>query len=171
MTRPISAALLAIAGLAFVLGGACSTETSNSDAGATGGHAGGTGGSTGAGGSPGCASAVLNGSCSTDNTTCSSGCTDACSFCNVLRCSGGHWVQQESVPAPCFDCGPTLRCRTGMQACYKTTGGAATNPPSYACADLPQQCLATPTCACVAPPPAMCEESGTGQLTITFAAP
>jgi hypothetical protein len=192
MMRPISAGIFAVncigLGLVFVLGGACSSESSTSqDAGGTGGHSAGTGGSSGAGGvvvtgtggavvtgtggSGVCAAAVVNGACSAENTTCNQGCSDACSFCNSLRCSGGHWVQQEAFPAPCFDCGPTLRCRIGQQDCIKTEGGAVGSPPSYVCSALPDQCLATPTCACVAPPPALCAESGTGQLTITNQVP
>jgi len=35
-----------------------------------------------------------------------------------LRCTGGRWQSQEVAPAPCFACGPTLRCQTNAQYCH-----------------------------------------------------
>ena len=188
-----------IAGAGLALGGACSNAPASSDAGGTGtggksngsggvglgtggSSGGGTGGSpgaggtgaggtTGAGGSSACSTATANTLCNVEGTKCSVGCTDACSFCNLLSCTGGHWVQLESVPAPCFNCGPSLRCRIGVQLCSETLGGAVGNPPQYVCSALPDRCQSTPTCACVAPPPSTCAESGTGQLTVTTYAP
>jgi len=81
--------------------------------------------------------------------TCGGNCTDVCQFCNLLRCTGGHWQMLESAPAPCFSCGDG-KCQTMQQYCKTVEGGAAGNPPSHTCLAIPTACLSTRTCACLA---------------------
>ncbi|HET6148196.1 MAG TPA: hypothetical protein VFH68_11750 [Polyangia bacterium] len=122
----------------------------------------GTGGSDGGGGDAhgdahndasdggaGCATAVAQGACGPEGAVCNSGCTDVCQLCNHLRCTGGHWQPEEVAPAPCFACGPTLRCQINAQYCHVQEGGAITNPPVYQCRVTPATCLPTPTCPCL----------------------
>jgi len=125
-----------------------------------------------------CASAVALGPCGTEGAICGGNCSDACQFCNLLRCSGGRWQAQEAAPAPCFACGPSLRCQINQQYCYSITGGAVGNPPSYQCRAVPMACLPTPTCKCLRDQGAngnLCEDAagdaGAGQITVTLQAP
>ena len=99
------------------------------------------------------------------------GCTDACSFCNILTCTAGTWARKESFPAPCFTCGD-LRCQNGQQYCETSLPGMA-GAATYACKATPSACLPTPTCACLAPSTTggTCQELGSAQLRVTFAAP
>jgi hypothetical protein len=127
-------------------------------------------------GGAGCATAVAQGSCSVDGTVCSSGCTDVCQFCNLLRCTSGHWQPEEVAPAPCFACGPTLRCQTNAQYCHVQEGGAITNPPVYQCRATPATCLPTPTCTCLRNQglaESVCSEgdAGAGQVTTRLQVP
>ena len=145
--------------------------TGSGGLGGTTGDGGGTGGG-GTGGNSACASATANATCTTEGASCGS-CTDICQFCNVLHCLGGHWQNVESAPAPCFSCGPSGRCQTRVQYCSATIGGALGATPSYHCAALPTACTATPTCACLQSQsiPGSCAQAGTGELTVTLAAP
>jgi hypothetical protein len=45
-------------------------------------------------------SAAANTPCSNDGQTCSN-CQDPCQFCNILRCTGGHWTPEEVFPTDC----------------------------------------------------------------------
>jgi len=119
-------------------------------AGGAGGHAGagGLGGGGGAGGASSCALATSGAACTSEGMTCGGPCTDICKFCNLLRCTGGHWQALEAEPAPCFSCGDG-KCQTLKQYCHTTQGGAAGSPPRPVCMDIPEECLSTRTCACL----------------------
>jgi hypothetical protein len=101
----------------------------------------GSGGNCGVDGSAGSAGAIGDGGdvcpaypfdaigthCSTEGMTCSEGCTDACSFCNVIRCQGGTWQKLEVFPDPsCRDggleagatCTSDQECGSGLKCCY-----------------------------------------------------
>lgn len=124
----------------------------------------------------GCPTAVAQGACPSEGTVCTNGCTDACQFCNGLRCTQGRWQPFETAPAPCFACGPSLHCQTNAQFCRVQVGGAVTNPPSYQCRTTPAACLPTPSCICLrnqAAAETICAEgdAGAGQLTTTLLAP
>lgn len=43
-------------------------------------------------------------SCSMEGSSCSSGCEEQCSFCNIVTCEGGTWMNMEVFPAPCLSC-------------------------------------------------------------------
>jgi hypothetical protein len=123
-----------------------------------------------------CSSAVAQGVCTSEGAVCSSGCTDVCQFCNLLRCVSGRWQPQEVAPAPCFACGPTLRCQTNAQFCRVQMGGAVGIPPSYQCRATPDACRPTPSCQCLrnqGVAETLCAEgdAGTGQITTTLLAP
>ena len=129
-------------------------------------------------GGPVCAGAVAQGACTSEGTVCSNGCTDVCQFCNLLRCTGGHWQTEEAAPAPCFACGPSLRCQTNAQYCYSVAGGAVTRPPSYECRTTPATCLPVPSCTCLRNQnlaTTVCTDStgdaGSGQITTTELVP
>ena len=158
-------------------GGGGASGTAGTGGGGIGGGGGttGTGGRGGAGGSNStCASATAGATCTSEGTTCGGGnCTDACQFCNLLRCVSGHWQNMEAAPAPCFSCGPSLRCQTYAQYCDATIGGAVGSTGSYRCTALPAACTTTRTCACLQSQgvPGSCVQSGAGELTVTLAAP
>src|SRR5436190_246331 len=124
--------------------------------------------STGTGGGTVCATATMNGACGTDGQVCSS-CTNPCQFCNLLRCTNGHWERQEAAPAPCFACGASLSCQTRVEYCQKTTGGAVGAAPHYSCLAYPSRCQGTPTCACLGA--ALCSDDNAGAVTVTIQAP
>ena len=144
-------------------------------AGAGGGVAGTGGGGGAGGGNQACVSATLNGTCSTEGMTCGGeSCTNACQFCNILRCTTGHWQRVESFPAPCFACGTgTLRCQANAEYCYSIMGGALGTQPSYTCLAVPAACRPTPTCTCLQGEhiPGSCTQAGAGELLISLAAP
>jgi hypothetical protein len=158
-------------------GGGASGETGASGGGGGGGGRDGGGGGGGRGGQAGntaCSSAVAAGSCTSEGTTCSSGCTDVCQFCQLLRCQGGRWTPLEVAPAPCFPCGPSLRCQINGDYCYAVMGGPIGAEPSYRCRPMPNTCLPAPTCACLkeqlGATSATCQQAGAGELTVTFQA-
>lgn len=115
-----------------------------------GGHGGAsTGDMGGAGGGSSCAIAASGAACTAEGATCGGPCTDVCQFCNLLRCTGGHWQSMEAAPAPCFSCGDG-KCQTMSQYCRTTEGGAAGAVPTHACVNIPTECLSMRTCACLA---------------------
>jgi hypothetical protein len=111
--------------------------------------------------------------CTNEGAFCSSGCTNACSFCTAFRCTGGQWMRMEAHPAPCFSCGPELRCRMHSQFCLTVVGGPAGSTPTYSCGEVPGSCPLAPTCACLdaVGQAGTCAEPTPGQVTITLAAP
>lgn len=155
-------------GGAGVDGGAGGAGGASIDGGAGGaGGAGVDGGGGADGGNAACASAVANGTCTTEGTVCGT-CPDACNFCNILRCSAGHWLAQEAAPAPCFDCaGGPRRCQINAEYCRITMGPFTT---SAECAAVPAACRPTPTCACLSAQP-NCTQADAGALTVTIPAP
>jgi len=126
--------------------------------GAGGGAGGGTAGAGGAGGSS-CATATSGATCTSEGMTCGGPCTDICQFCNLLRCTSGHWQAMEAAPAPCFMCGDS-KCQTMTQYCKTTEGGVAGSSPSHACVAIPAACQTTRTCACLS------QNSVTGMCTM-----
>jgi hypothetical protein len=143
-------------------------------AGTTGGG-GNAGGGGGAGGNSACATAAENAACTTEGATCGSCGTDVCQFCNLLRCVTGHWQRMESAPAPCFSCGPNLRCQGYAQYCDVITGGALGASSTYRCTALPAACKTTPTCACLQTQNVAgsgnCTMGAQGEVTVTLLAP
>ena len=81
----------------------------------------------------------------------------------------------ESAPAPCFSCGPNLRCQGYAQYCDVTTGGAVGAGSTYRCAALPTACKTTPTCACLQGQSVAgsgnCTMGAQGAVTVTLLAP
>lgn len=159
-------------------GGTAGQGQQGGAAGATGGRGGAQGGQGGGqGGQSGnvCAAAVEQGACTGEGTLCSFGCTDACHFCNMLRCQGGHWIRQEAAPAPCFACGPTLLCQKNAQYCHQMTGGPVGSTTSYQCRATPTSCLPAPTCACLKTAAVtgadLCTQAAAGELTVMVPLP
>lgn len=130
-------------------------------------------GAGGAGGNSTCDSAVTNAPCSTENAICGGGCTDICQFCQLLVCTGGTWKPRESAPAPCFSCGPDVRCQIHKSYCRTTSGGPIGNPTSYGCVDLPAACVSAPSCACLGTEHIMgsCTQAADGSLTASLQYP
>jgi hypothetical protein len=149
-------------------GGSDGRGGTTGNAGRGGGGMAGTG-SSGTSGNP-CASATPGDSCSDEGRSCGS-CNDACNFCNLTMCIGGRWTRVEVAPAPCFECGASLRCQISAQYCIAELPGVPTGVTSYSCASLPDSCRPTPTCACLQIGGGTCQSSGSGQLTVTLAPP
>ena len=145
------------------------------DHGGAGGGAGNGGASGGGGGNSTCATATENAACTVEGATCGGPCTDVCQFCNLLRCMSGRWQRMESAPAPCFTCGPDLRCQGFAQYCAVTSGGAVGAGSSYRCTALPAACTTTPTCACLQAQGVAgsgnCTMAAQGAVTVTLLAP
>lgn len=153
-------------GLAGASGaGAASDGGAGHPQGGKGGQGGvGTAGS-GGGESP-CATASAGQTCNGEGLTCGT-CPSACQNCALLRCSQGHWQMQEAFAAPCFSCGPTLRCQKTATYCH-VVGGT----PTYSCTPTPASCLPTPTCACLKGfAGGTCEDKTGGDITITLGSP
>lgn len=149
-------------------GGGRAGTTGNAGRGGGGGGTAGSG-SAGTSGNP-CLGAVVGNTCSDEGRSCGN-CIDACNFCNLTVCNGGRWSRVEVAPAPCFECGASLRCAINEQYCVATLPGVPTGVTSYSCATVPDTCAKPPTCACVQIGGGACQMSGTGQLTVTLAAP
>jgi len=97
-----------------------------------------------------CAGAMIDTPCAPEGAVCGGPCTDECSFCNLLRCSGGVWNRVEVFPTPCFQCGPDAQCVTNEQHCVRSFSDVGGVPDSYMCADNPDACMADDaTCACL----------------------
>ena len=165
-------------------GTAAAGSTGQGGTGGTAGNHGGAGGGAGnggvsrgggGGGNSTCATATENAACTVEGATCGGPCTDVCQFCNLLRCMSGRWQRMESAPAPCFTCGPDLRCQGFAQYCDVTTGGALGAGSSYRCTALPAACTTTPTCACLQTQGVTgsgnCTMAGQGAVTVTLLAP
>jgi hypothetical protein len=160
-------------------GGAAGAGGGVAGRGGSGGGGGGVAGRGGSGGAGGgnqaCASAVLDGTCTTEGQLCGGeSCTNACQFCNILRCTSSRWQRMESFPAPCFACGPAgLRCQTNAEYCSAFIGGVPGSQPSYACVMVPAACRPTPTCTCLQGQsiPGSCTQAGAGEILISLAAP
>lgn len=155
--------------------GGSGTGGTGAVAGTSGGGTGGGGlggGGGGAGGGSTCATATDGATCTSEGATCGGPCTDICQYCNLLRCTSGHWQAIESAPAPCFVCGDG-KCQTMMQYCNTTEGGPVGNPPSHGCVDIPAACLSTRTCACLSQNSVtgMCTMGSNGELMTLLQAP
>ncbi|MBX3276095.1 MAG: hypothetical protein KF729_37935 [Sandaracinaceae bacterium] len=97
-----------------------------------------------------CAGATLDEPCTAEGAYCGGPCTDPCSFCNIITCSGGTWTRLEVFPAPCFDCGDARRCVTGEQHCVRQYSDIGGEPDTFDCADNPMSCRgADATCPCL----------------------
>lgn len=118
-----------------------------------------------------CATAEVDMACAVEGAFCGGPCTDPCSFCNLLSCSGGVWNRVEVFPTPCFDCGDAARCVTGEQYCvhsYSDVGGV---PDSFECRDNPTDCRgAMATCACLGGSLVFdeCVEPNAGEVEIRY---
>jgi len=162
----------------------CGDGTSSDDAGVTGmdagaavdaGGGGADAGDTDAGdtdaGSADCAGATVDEACSDEGAVCGGPCTDECSFCNLLRCSGGVWNRVEVFPTPCFQCGPDAQCVTAEQHCVRSFSDVGGVPDDYQCDDNPAACMADDaTCACLGDELAFddCLEPNPGEVEIQY---
>ncbi len=156
--------------------GGTATAGSAGHGGAGGGAgSGGASGGGGGGGNSTCATATEDAACTVDGVTCGGPCTDVCQFCSLLHCTSGRWQRTESAPAPCFTCGPDLRCQGFAQYCNVTSGGAVGAGSSYRCTALPAACTTTPTCACLQTQgfaaSGNCTMGAQGAVTVTLLAP
>lgn len=149
-------------------GGGAAGTSSGGTAGQGAGGAGGGGGATGSS----CDLATNGAPCSQEGQTCGGPCPDACQFCHLTRCSGGHWQDAEAFPAPCFSCGDKT-CQAQSQYCQTTSGGPVGVPISYACKGLPTACQSARTCACLAQQnvAGSCTMTDQGELTTMVANP
>lgn len=158
-------------------GGGSGTGGSGGGSGTGGGGGGGGSGGGGAGGNPACASAVPTQPCNVEGTACGSeNCSNDCQFCNLAVCANGVWQRVEVAPLPCFSCGSAgQQCHSYAQYCVVASGGTPPGSSSINCTAVPPACLPTPTCACLQSQGVVtggtCAQSGTGQLTVTFALP
>lgn len=96
-----------------------------------------------------CSAATEGSACAVEGASCGGPCTDACSFCNILRCESGIWTRYEAFPAPCFDCGAELRCISGSQYCRIEHSDIAGEPDVFACPPMPEPCTTDTTCECL----------------------
>lgn len=54
-------------------------------------------------------SSAVGTACTNEGLSCGGDqCKDACSFCNIIRCTGGTWTQQEAFPDP--NCNDATAC-------------------------------------------------------------
>jgi hypothetical protein len=122
---------------------------------------------------PDCSGAMEGEPCSAEGTVCGGPCTDACSFCNLLRCDGGTWSRMEVFPAPCFECGGGVSCQTDVQYCMHTISGEMGGEDTYECTDPPGACSDDLTCDCLttAGVTGDCSAGEPGEVTVTIAAP
>lgn len=149
-------------------GNAAGTGGASSRGGTSGAAASGTAGVDGGGADGGlCDGVVVGEPCTVENAHCGS-CADECSFCHVVSCVNGAWTGFEIPPAPCFDCGPSLRCRTGGEYCDLEHSDVPSIPDAYSCRSMPPACARDMTCACVqqAVPSDRCTVQRAGELLI-----
>lgn len=117
-----------------------------------------------------CRGAAEDGVCSAEGAFCGGPCTDVCSFCNILSCSGGRWRRLEVFPAPCFECGDK-RCQQNEQLCRVAHSDVGGEPDVYACEPTPAACREDPSCECIADNGVAsdrCTESDEGQITVEW---
>jgi hypothetical protein len=116
--------------------------------------------------------AAIDTPCASEGQICGGPCTDECSFCNLIQCVEGRWQRLEVFPAPCFDCGPSLRCVEYAEYCHVLHGGEEGSGSSYECRDAPDRCEGTAACDCVTVPAGgSCDDSTEGQVTVEEFAP
>jgi hypothetical protein len=147
-------------------GGAAGADDAGgaSGAGASDAGVGGEGGGSAGSGNV-CESAVDAEPCEEEGEVCGSeACSDPCLFCSVLRCEAGVWKRYEAAPAPCFDCGASERCMTGVEYCSIDRGAAVVEE----CVVVPELCRADLSCECLEDlePERTCTETGEGELTL-----
>jgi hypothetical protein len=119
-----------------------------------------------------CASAIAGEPCASEGISCSDQCKDICSFCHIFRCDMGHWMALEAAPAPCFACGPNLRCQSNIQYCQETLSGLQGGNSGYSCNDLPTTCKPEQSCSCLVPQVgSICKEISPGGLQVSIALP
>lgn len=78
--------------------------------------------------------------------------------------------------AATFACGPDIRCAIESEYCEIFYPGAKGAPIQYSCPALPDECMETPTCECLAlalgsPDSSSCQQGADGSLTWSFFAP
>jgi len=79
---------------------------------------------------------------------------------------------QEVFGAPCFSCGPTLRCQKTATYCHIVEGGPVGSTPTYSCPSTPASCLPTPSCACLkGTAGGICDDKTAGEITVTLEVP
>ncbi|MCB9592592.1 MAG: hypothetical protein H6719_07660 [Sandaracinaceae bacterium] len=142
----------AAVGLDATTGADAGTGSSDGGGGADAGGLDGGATDAGGGGDAGadCSAAVVDEACTAEGVTCGGPCTDACSFCNLLTCTGGVWNRVEVFPTPCFDCGDSARCVTGTQHCVHSYSDVGGEPDTFRCTDNPTACRDdAATCACL----------------------
>jgi hypothetical protein len=72
-------------------------------------------------------------SCNQEGLTCGGEtCTDACSFCNIVRCTGGVWTQEEAFPDP--------SCNDAPACAYPAANNDPQCPASYSYSSYQQPC-------------------------------
>lgn len=82
----------------------------------------------------------------------------------------GH-QREAAIASRGLACGPNLVCDPTTQYCSVFFGGPVGVPPSYACADLPEDCPSPPTCEYIRTGiGCKCAESD-GRITVTCTAP
>jgi len=121
----------------------------------------------------GCEGAMEGGACTMDGTFCGGPCADVCSFCNLLECRDGMWGRVEAAPAPCFACGPEVRCQADVEYCLALASGVPGGMDTYRCIEPPKRCLAGVTCECLTMAGVVgdCSEPSPGEVTMSVAAP
>lgn len=93
-------------------------------------------------------------------------CTDPCSFCNLLHCTGGRWQSLEAFPQPdpcvSFACGSELRCNAVTQFCVQFAEDGLAERPSFRCEPYPDECR---SCDCLSGD--ACEGDEESGITVT----
>jgi hypothetical protein len=90
-----------------------------------------------------------------NNLLCPEGdvCCDKCLGTCINALSGANCPDDNSSATVCddaFPCGPELSCSSFTQYCERFTGGPLPAEPTYTCYDLPDACVDSPSCACLA---------------------
>lgn len=117
-----------------------------------------------------CSTAEVDTPCAVEGAYCGGPCTDACSFCNILSCSGGTWNRVEVFPTPCFACGDA-QCVTEEQHCVHSYSDVGGEPDGFGCADNPAECVGEmATCACLGGSLTFdeCVEPSAGEVEIRY---
>jgi len=78
-------------------------------------------------------SSVVGTKCSNEGLSCGGDkCTNACSFCNIIRCTGGLWTQQEAFPDP--------RCNDASPCSYPPANNDSNCPSTYSVGNYQKPC-------------------------------